>query len=179
MVLISAEEFNRKRYPLALVIQKYSELNKEYTSYYKPIESENLESKIFKSYNMARIKTRRIANPGQTMKGSLKALVKAYDDDSYVLDFDMSQVEQRIMVSLSHYTEMIEKMRNPEKDAHTETASMVESKPPHKITKKERKAAKSVTFGKPFGLGLKKLCEKMFDDTTHVETIVGLQRRDM
>lgn len=179
MVLISAEEFNRKRYPLALVIQKYSELNKEYTSYYKPIENENLESKIFKSYNMARIKTRRIANPGQTMKGSLKALVKAYDDDSYVLDFDMSQVEQRIMVSLSNYTEMIEKMRNPEKDAHTETASMVESKPPHKITKKERKAAKSVTFGKPFGLGLKKLCEKMFGDTTHVETIVGLQRQDM
>lgn len=173
MVLISAEEFNRKRYPLALVIQKYSELNKEYTSYYKPIESENLESKIFKSYNMARIKTRRIANPGQTMKGSLKALVKAYDDDSYVLDFDMSQVEQRIMVSLSHYTEMIEKMRNPEKDAHTETASMVESKPPHKITKKERKAAKSVTFGKPFGLGLKKLCEKMFDDTTQEHMVAA------
>lgn len=173
LVLISAEEFNRKRYPLALVIQKYSELNKEYTSYYKPIENENLESKIFKGYNMARIKTRRISNPGQTMKGNLKALVKAYDDDSYVLDFDMSQVEQRIMVSLSHYTELIEKMRNPEKDAHTETASMVESKPPHKITKKERKAAKSVTFGKPFGLGLKKLCEKMFGDTTEEHMVAA------
>lgn len=165
-VLISAEKFNKLKYPLALIIQKYSELNKEYTSYYKPIEKENLEGKIFKSYNMARIQTRRIANPGQTMKGNLKALVKAYGDDMYQVDFDMSQVEQRIMVSLSGFTELIEKMRDPENDAHTETASMVEGKAPYLVTVKERKKSKSVTFGKPFGLGLRKLCEKMFGDTT-------------
>lgn len=64
MVLLNANEFNSLRYPLALIIKKYSELYKEYTSYFKPIEETNMEGKIFKGYNMARIETRRIANPG-------------------------------------------------------------------------------------------------------------------
>lgn len=162
MCLISAAEINKLRYPLALILQKYSELNKEYTSYFKPIKEQNLEGKIFKSFNLARIETRRISNPAQTMKGSLKAVIRSYSDDYYTLDFDMSQVEQRIMVSLSHFTEMIHRMNDPESDAHRETASMVEGKPPDKVTTKERKNAKSVTFGVPYGLGLRKLCEKIF-----------------
>lgn len=164
MCLISAKEFNSYRYPLALIIEKYSELQKEYTAYYKPIEEQNLEGKIFKGYNLSRIETRRILNPGQTMKGNLKALIRSYSDDEYMLDFDMSQVEQRIMVSMSGYKEMIERMKDPEKDAHTETASMVEGKPPYMISKKERKNAKSVTFGLPYGLGVRSLCETMFSD---------------
>lgn len=85
-VLVSAEEFNKLKYPLALVLQKYAELNKEYTSYFKPILEQNLEGKIFKNYSLARIETRRIMNPGQTMKGSLKELIRSYSDDYYLLD---------------------------------------------------------------------------------------------
>ena len=179
MRLISAEEFNSKEYPLALLLQEFASLNKEYTSYYKPILEENLEGKLFKSYNMARIETRRIANPGQTMKANLKALVRSYDDDHYVLDFDMSQVEYRIMLSLAGFTEMIEKMKNPERDYHTETASMVNAKPAHKVTKYERKHSKSVSFGVPYGLGERSLCEKMFGDTSPehmVETRITLDK---
>lgn len=179
MCLISAEKINKLRYPLALIIQKYSELNKEYTAYFKPIREQNLEGKIFKGFNLARIETRRIANPGQTMKGSLKAIIRSYSDEYYTLDFDMSQVEQRIMVSMSHFTEMIFRMNDPESDAHRETASMVEGKPPYKITGYERKKAKSVTFGVPYGLGLRKLCEKMFGDTTTehlMETAIVLHK---
>lgn len=171
MCLISAKEFNKLRFPLALIVKKYSELNKEYTSYYKPIEEQQLEGKIFKGYNLARIETRRIQNPGQTMKGDLKALVKAYTDSHYLLDFDMSQVEQRIMVSMSGYTDMIERMKDPEKDAHTETASMVEGKPAYMISKTERKNAKHVTFGLPYGLGITSLCEIMFGDTSEEHLI--------
>lgn len=161
MCLISADDFNSKEYPVALIIQKYSELNKEYTSYYKPMLEQNMEGKIFKSYAMARIETRRISNPIQTTKGSLKALIKAYSDDYYTLDFDMSQVEYRIMLSLSHFTKMITKMKDPEKDFHKETAAMVYKKPAYKVTKKERKGAKQVSFGIPYGLGDYSLCEQM------------------
>lgn len=179
MVLISADEFNSLKYPLALIMQKYSDLNKEYTAYFKPTEENNLEGKIFKGYNLARIETRRIANPGQTMKGSLKALIRSYTDNHYELDFDMSQIEQRLMVSMSGYEALIKKMSDPENDAHTETASMVEGKPPYLISKKERKNAKSVTFGVPYGLGLRKLCEKMFGDATEehlIETNIILNK---
>lgn len=179
MCLINADDFNELEYPLALLLQQYASLNKEYTSYYKPILSENLEGKLFKGYNMARIETRRIANPGQTMKANLKALVRSYSDDYYVLDFDMSQVEYRIMLSLSGFTEMIEKMKNPERDYHTETASMINMKPAYKVTKKERKHAKSASFGIPYGLGDRSLCETMFGDTSPehmVETRVLLDK---
>lgn len=128
---------------------------------------------------MARIETRRIANPGQTMKANLKALVRSYDDDHYVLDFDMSQVEYRIMLSLAGFTEMVDKMKNPERDYHTETASMVNAKPAYKITKYERKHSKSVSFGVPYGLGDRSLCETMHGDTSSehmVDTRVTLDK---
>jgi len=165
MVLISADEFNSLKYPLALILQKYADLNKEYTSYYKPMYEQDMEGKIFKGYNLARIETRRISNPGQTMKGNLKALIRSYTDKHYMLDFDMSQIEYRLMLSLSGFTSAIRKMDNPESDYHTETASMVEGVPAHQITKKQRKNAKSVSFGVPYGLSLRSLCEKIFGNT--------------
>lgn len=167
--LISASEFNKTKHPLALILRKYAELNKEYTAYFKPIKETNMEGKIFKSYSLARIETRRIQNAAQTMKGNLKALVHAYNDDYYLLDFDMSQVEYRIMLSLAGYMEMVERMKDPERDYHTETASLVNNIPAHKVDKKTRKNAKSVSFGVPYGLGDRSLCDKIFgvinDDT--------------
>lgn len=162
MVLIKADEFNECKYPLALVLLKHSALNKEYTGYYKPILENNLEGKMFKSYSMARIETRRISNPAQTMKGSLKALIRSYSDDYYMCDFDMSQVEYRIMLSLSKHMLMVDRMKDPERDYHTETASLVNNIPAHKVSKKVRKMAKSVSFGVPYGLGERSLCDTMF-----------------
>lgn len=164
LVLIDCNEFNKCKYPLSIVLSKYAELNKEYTSYFKPIIEQNLEGRLFKPYSLARIETRRIANPGQTMKGRLKAMVRSYNDDFYLLDFDMSQVEYRIMASRAHQMDIVEKMKDPEKDYHIETASLVNNKPADKITKKERKGTKCVGFGLPYGLSLPSLCENLFGD---------------
>lgn len=164
MVLISAAEFNKLEYPLALIIQKWSELNKEYTAYYKPFVTKANEGKMFYSYRMARIETRRIANPGQTLKGKLKKLVLSYNDDYYLLDFDMSQAEYRVMISLAGFVDLIEKMRDPEKDYHTETASVVNNIPAHRVSKKIRKQTKSISFGIPYGLGERSLCESIFGE---------------
>lgn len=166
MVLISAKEFNACKYPLTIVLAKYAELNKEYTSYFKPSLENNLEGKMFKSYSLARIETRRIMNPGQTMKGSLKALEEPYGDDYYTCDFDMSQVELRIMFSESGDQKMIEKMKFPESDVHQETAAIVTHKEAYQVTKKERKHAKKVSFGKPYGLGDNSMREELgYEDT--------------
>lgn len=178
-VLVSAEEFNKLKYPLALVLQKYAELNKEYTSYFKPILEQNLEGRIFKNYSLARIETRRIMNPGQTMKGSLKELIRSYSDDYYLLDFDMAQVEYRIMASLSGLTDIIEKMRDPEKDYHIETASLVWGIPPYQVSKKLRKQTKSIGFGVPYGLSTRSLAERLFgavNDDTMCETTLILDK---
>lgn len=164
--LVNAEKFNKCKYPLAIPLLKFAELNKEYTAYFKPTIENNMEGRLYKNYSLARIETRRIANPGQTMKGKLKAMVKSIGDDYYVCDFDMSQVEYRIMASLSNHTAIIEKMRDPEKDYHIETASLVHNIPAHKVDKKTRKGTKCVGFGLPYGLKIRSLAENLFGEAT-------------
>lgn len=173
--LVDAKQFNNCKYPLAIPLLKFAELNKEYTSYFKPTIENNLEGRLYKNYSLARIETRRIANPGQTMKGKLKAMVKSLNDDYYLCDFDMSQVEYRIMASLSGHQAIIEKMRDPEKDYHIETASLVHDIPAHKVDKKMRKQTKCIGFGLPYGLTIRSLAENLFgviNDETIFETSI-------
>lgn len=164
--ILPKEKLNEVKYPLALIIDEYNTLNKEYTSYFKPIIENNLEGKMFKGYSLTRIETRRIMNPLQTMKGSLKNLTVAYSDDYYLVDFDMSQVEYRIMVALSNFKAMIEKMKDSEKDYHTETAALVHAIEAYLVSKTLRKKTKNISFGIPYGLGLLSLCINMFSDST-------------
>lgn len=166
MELINMDKFNSLEYPMALLFEQYAVLNKEYTSYYAPILHDNLEGRIFKSYSLARIETRRIMNPSQTMKKNLKELIIPQSDEYYIMDFDLSQIELRLMYSLSGSDLLIDKMKNPENDAHTENAAMVNQIPAYKVSKKQRKAAKSVSFGVPYGLGDRSLCETMHGEIT-------------
>ena len=169
--LIKAKDFNSYKYPLAYVLSVYSDLNKDLVSYCNPILKENMENKLFKGYSLARIATRRIMNPGQTMKAKYKKAIIPYGEDYYMLDFDMSQVEYRIMLSLSGNTPMIELMKNPEKDYHTETASLVFNVPAYKVAKDLRKKAKTISFGLPYGLGTRSLCEKTHGGVVTDETM--------
>ena len=164
-VLLSAETFNSLKYPLAYAISQYKSLEKEYTSYYKPFVEMNMEDRLFKSYSMSRIETFRIMNPLQTIKSNLKELVKPFDDDYYLMDFDMAQVEYRIMVSLAHQNNMVERLKDPENDFHTESAAAITETEPHLIDKKTRKQFKAVNFGIPYGLSDYNLCDKLFGNT--------------
>lgn len=178
MCLIKAKDFNSCKNPLAIVLIKYAELNKEYTSYFKPMREKNLEGKIFNNYSMARIETRRIMNPGQTMKGRLKANIRSYSDDYYLVDFDMAQVEYRVMISLAQNQAMIKKMDNPENDYHTESAANLFSLKPYRVSKKFRKTTKTFNFGIPYGLAVRSLCEGIFgviNEDTMFETLELLQ----
>ncbi|WP_304427859.1 DNA polymerase [uncultured Clostridium sp.] len=165
-VLVSKEDFNGCKYPLALVLKQLAILTKEYDSYFKPILDNNMEGRLFKSYSTTRIETRRIMNPSQTLKGSLKKLTVPFSDDYYMVDFDMSQVEYRIMIALAGFQQMIDKMSDPEKDFHTETASLVNDILPHKVSKTLRKGTKNVSFGIPYGLGLVSLCINIHGDAS-------------
>lgn len=173
-VIISADKFNSFKYPVAYVLRTYLDIDKDYTSYFKPIKETNLEGRLFKSFSLSRIETRRIMNPAQTMKSSLKALTIPYNDDYYLVDFDMAQVEYRIMASLAHLTYMVERLKDPEKDFHTESAASLSGIAAHKIEKSFRKMMKSVHFGIPYGLGVRSLCDKMFgkvNDETLAKTV--------
>lgn len=186
--LIDKDEFNEAMYPLAQVFLAYSRINKEYTAYYKPIMTNDLESRMFYNFSLQRAATRRILSPGQTMKGSLKKLVIAPPGKLFMC-FDASQIEYRHMASLAYIqtkylmqvefpddweqhlanagiTRIFRMMQNEEADYHIETASMMTGLPQYKIDHKTRKMYKSIGFGIPYGLGDRSMCESLFGKVT-------------
>ena len=187
-VLISAKSFNEDKYPLARVLSKYGELNKEYTAYYKPIVENNLEGKMFQSFKTTSAATRRIINPLQTAKKELKKYYIAPPGKIFC-SFDASQIEYRHMASLAYIlirnkymknhpddwkkrlaatpiANIVKMMHDPERDYHIETAAMLNKIKQHLVTPKLRKEAKSVGFGIPYGLGVRSLCETMYGNIT-------------
>ena len=182
--LISKDEFNRLKYPLTLVYNVYAVLNKEYNSYYKPIMEHDLEGHMFYGFSMARAATRRILSPGQTMKGSLKNLVKAPKGRLFMC-FDVSQMEYRLMASEARQrTEvalkakypdnwqkrlsetMIDKvyrmMADPEADYHIETAAAMLGIKQYQVDHDTRKKFKKVGFGIPYGLSIPSLANDLY-----------------
>lgn len=166
-ILISAEKFNSYKYPLCYLLRKYAELNKEYTTYYKPFEEEDLEGRLFKPIKTTNIETRRISCAAQQVKKNLKKAILSVDDDYYVADWDLNQVEARIFISESGDKEGINRLLDCERDYHTENASLMYGIPPHLVPKDLRSKAKAIGFGIPYGLSDFKLCERLF--TTHSE----------
>ena len=187
-ILIDKKKFNSKKYPLAYVYKKYGELSKEFTAYYKPILQHNMESKMFHKFRTAQAATRRITNPGQTMKGSLKKYCTA-PRGMLSLCWDISQVEYRHMASMAYIelkavmkkkypndweqrladtniAKICESMCNPENDYHIETASAMTGTLAHLVTHDVRSQYKNIGFGIPYGLGLRKMCEKIFGKIT-------------
>lgn len=186
--LISADQFNSDLYPIAAVLRTYGVINKEFTSYYKPIMEHDLEGRMFYGFNMAYAATRRILSPGQTMKGSLKKLVKA-PKGKLVLMFDASQIEFRLMCSEAYNLTMrtlqkkypndweqrfaktaiydtFHEMQKSESDYHIQTASQMTKTPRHLVKPKIRKKYKTVGFGIPYGLSVYSLANDLYGKVT-------------
>ena len=170
-VLIKAKEFNSYKYPLAYALHVYKSLQKEYNGYYKPFFKEDTGDRLLRPIKMANIETRRISCATQTVKKDIKKCIIAHEDDFNLFDWDLAQVEARIFVSLAGDQEMIEKMRDPDKDYHTENAALINDMPPHLVPKDVRSKAKAIGFGVPYGLSDFKLCERMFTEVTEENMI--------
>lgn len=191
--LVDKDQFNRDAYPLARVFSTYATLNKEYTSYYRPIMDNDMEGRMFYDFTLARAATRRILSPGQTMKGSLKSLVIAPPGKIF-MSFDASQIEYRHMASLAYIrSKKILKAQHPEDweqrlsetaiarihammqkeeaDYHIETAASMTGVRQHEVTHKVRKRYKSIGFGIPYGLGERAMCESLHSGVVNDQTM--------
>src|SRR5690625_11691 len=90
--------------------------------------------------------------PIRTERGRLirKAFIPR-DADHVLLAADYSQIELRIIASLSEETTMIEAFRRGE-DIHASTASKVFNVPLEEVTREQRDRAKTVNFGIIYGV---------------------------
>ena len=164
VVLISSKDFNSYKYPLCYLLKEYRTLLKEYTGYFKPFSEIGSYSKIFKTSKTTNIETRRMANPLQTIKKVIKKCIKSYDEDFYLVDWDLAQIELRMFTSLAKDQGLIDKMMDGDTDFHTENGAIIFDVPPHLLPKSDRSKAKTVGFGVPYGLSPKSLCEWMFTE---------------
>ncbi|OON93693.1 MAG: DNA polymerase I [Candidatus Epulonipiscioides saccharophilum] len=86
-----------------------------------------------------------------------KAFIPSSDDYIF-LDADYSQIELRVLASMSSDQKMIDAFLN-NSDIHTITASEVFGVEPSSVTSTQRSAAKAVNFGVVYGIGPFSLAE--------------------
>jgi len=125
--------------------------------------------RIHTSYNQAVAATGRLSSnnpnlqniPVRTEKG--REIRKAFvprNEDYVLVSSDYSQIELRIIASISDETNMIEDFRQGH-DIHAATASRVYNVPLTDVTKEMRRNAKMVNFGIIYGISAFGLAERL------------------
>lgn len=95
-------------------------------------------------------------------EGEIKRLfISRYGSEGIILSIDVSQGELRIAAHRSGEPTLLAAFRSSGHDIHTETAARVLGIPPERVTKQQRKAAKTVNFGILYGGGVSKMAYEM------------------
>lgn len=81
-----------------------------------------------------------------------KKIRKAFvSEHGYLVSFDYSQIELRILAHLAHVTRLIEAFKAG-KDIHAHTAALVFGVPDEEVTSLQRRQAKTINFGIIYGM---------------------------
>ncbi len=136
--------------------------------------------RVHTSYNQTVASTGRLSSndpnlqniPIRTELG--KEIRKAFvpgDSESLILSADYSQIELRIMASISGDPELIRAFENDE-DVHRRTAALVFGVPPEEVTPDMRRKAKEVNFGILYGIGVYGLKTRLGITQKHAKEII-------
>ena len=147
-------------HPIVPLIQKYRMITKLSSTYIKGLQEQIFpDGKIHTIYNQALTQTGRLSSidpnlqniPVRQEEGKLirKAFVASHD---YLVTFDYSQIELRILAHLAQVKSLIEAFRL-DKDIHTHTAALVFKVKDEDVTANMRRQAKAVNFGIIYGMG--------------------------
>jgi DNA polymerase-1 len=173
-------------------------------NYFMPSIRENLDDKnlIHPNYKHYGIQSGRISCKSPNLQGiprdntnikvldenPLRRMFVSRHSDSYILEFDYSQQEVRIVAFLSQDQNMIQAF-NEGKDIHRFVASIVFNKPYEAISTFERQVAKGCVFGSIFGVSADELAfslkvtkkqadsyiKKFFDNFPRVKLYIDTQ----
>ena len=174
-VLISKEKFEGYEYPFAYLLQVWRKLQKFDSSFFGPLLAESSTGYYNTDNSMTSAETGRVINKIQTLEGSLKELIVPRDKDWYLIVFDKSQIEFRVMLGLAatywkslvdsgslkggaqeeaksrNLDSLIERLNDWEKDYHREGGAIFAGCTPDTMTNKQRKKVKAIHFSVPYG----------------------------
>ncbi|MDO8584723.1 MAG: DNA polymerase [bacterium] len=158
-----ALETIRERHAIVPAILKYRELFKVQSTYVAPLLELGATSKdhrIHATLLQTSTATGRLSSENPNLQNIptgtdiAKELRVAFvaSPGTTLLSLDYSQIELRVMASVSGDSKMIEAFKNNE-DIHKITAASVLGIAPDKVSKEERQMAKTLNFGIIYGMG--------------------------
>lgn len=158
----------RDRHPIINLIEEHRELAKLNNTYLEALPKliNPKTKRVHTSFNQTVTATGRLSSsdpnlqniPIRTELGQKvrRAFVSA--KGYKILAADYSQIELRIIASMSQDKKMLAAFKNNE-DIHTKTAAEVNEVKPEDVTKKMRRDAKTINFGIIYGMGSHGLAE--------------------
>ncbi|KKU14631.1 MAG: polymerase protein [Parcubacteria group bacterium GW2011_GWB1_45_9] len=151
----------KEAHPIISLILKYREFFKLRSTYIEPlIRLVGDDGRIRTTYVQTGTATGRLSSQEPNLQNipigsewavKLRNAFVADNGFSFV-SFDYSQIELRILASLSGDERMLEVFKRGE-DIHTATAAGIFNVPPEKVTAEMRRAAKTLNFGIIYGMG--------------------------
>lgn len=150
----------RDDHPIIPKIERYRELFKLRSTYIEGLENAiDEDGRIRSTFRQNIVATGRLSSqdpnlqnlPIKTDEGRLIRKAFKAGEGKILIDADYSQIELRILASLSKDDHMIEAFREGE-DIHAKTASKVFHTPLEEVTKRQRSDAKAVNFGIIYGI---------------------------
>lgn len=143
--------------PLIIEHRKYAKIISTYSQGLTNYIFE--DNKIHTIFNQALTQTGRLSSSDPNLQNIStkteegKAIRKAffYQDNNFLLSLDYSQVELRILASMSECQELIN-VFNQDGDIHLATAMKIFNKEKDQVTSEMRRKAKAVNFGIVYGI---------------------------
>ncbi len=152
--------------PLIIDYRKKTKLKSTYIEGF--IDTIRKDGRIHSRFNQTVTATGRLSStepnlqniPARTAEG--REIRKAFvPEEGFVfVDADYSQIELRVMASISEDSQLIEAF-NSSKDVHSITASQVFGVPENEVTPELRRRAKAVNFGIIYGITTYGLAQRM------------------
>ncbi len=169
------------KYPIANFISHYRELSKLKSTYIDALpELINPKTgRVHTSFNQAITATGRLSSsepnlqniPTKTELGHKIRKAFIAEKGYKLVSADYSQIELRIIASLSNDERMIESFLKGE-DIHTRTAAEIYDRMLEEVTPEMRRVAKTVNFGVQYGIGARGLAEAVDFSVAEAEKFI-------
>ncbi|MDD4289684.1 MAG: DNA polymerase I [Patescibacteria group bacterium] len=155
-------------HPIIDLISEYREINKLQTTYVDSLlENADKNKRIHTSFNQAVTSTGRLSSsdpnlqniPIRSELGKKIRKVFIAKPGFSLISLDYSQIELRIVASLSKDDKMINSFKKGE-DIHSRTAAEINNISLDEVSKSQRRMAKEINFGVIYGLGPRGLMQR-------------------
>ena len=169
----SFEVLNKLRdyHPIVDYILEYRHLSKLINTYLNalPTYLNDSTGRIHTSYNQVIVSTGRLSSnkpnfqniPIKSKEGkNIRKAFTIFNENSYIISFDYSQIELRILAHYSNEKKLIKSFQNNE-DVHSRTAALIYGLDVSDVTEEHRRVAKTINYSIIYGAGAFRISQEL------------------